>query len=85
MADGSHDPKALRAATGISHAEEKRIALSLSPAVAWPTLALAAALPTALLTVIALGECNFAHPYQRLRDVGPNTTFVTPGAKEHSI
>jgi fatty acid desaturase len=55
MADGSHDPKALRAATGISHAEEKRIALSLSPAVAWPTLALAAILPATLLALIALG------------------------------
>jgi beta-carotene hydroxylase len=55
MADGSHDPKALRAATGISHAEEKRIALSLSPAVAWPTLALAMILPATLLTLIALG------------------------------
>lgn len=55
MADGSHDPKALRAATGISHAEEKRIALSLSPNVAWPTLVLAIVLPTTLITVIALG------------------------------
>ena len=55
MADGSHDPKALRAATGISHAEEKRIALSLSPSVAWPTLALALVLPATLITVMALG------------------------------
>ncbi len=55
MADGTVDSKALRAATGISHAEEKRIALSLSPAVAWPTLLLAAALPATLLTVIAMG------------------------------
>lgn len=55
MADGSHDPKALRAATGISHAEEKRIALSLSPSVAWPTLALAVVLPAILITVMALG------------------------------
>ncbi len=55
MADGSLDTKALRAATGISHAEEKRLALSLSPAVAWPTLLLAVALPTTLLTVIWLG------------------------------
>lgn len=55
MADGSHDPKALRAATGISHAEEKRIALSLSPDVAWPTLVLAGILPVTLLSVVALG------------------------------
>lgn len=55
MADGSHDPKALRAAIGISHADERRIAVELSPAVAWPTLALAVALPATLLTVIALG------------------------------
>jgi len=55
MADGAHDPKALRAAIGISHAEEKRIALALSPAVAWPTLILAAVLPVTLLTVIGLG------------------------------
>lgn len=55
MADGSHDAKALRAATGITHAEEKRIALALSPAVAWPTLILAVVLPATLLTVMALG------------------------------
>lgn len=55
MADGSHDPKALRAAIGISHAEEKRIALALSPAVAWPTLALTVILPVTLFSVIALG------------------------------
>lgn len=55
MADGSLDAKALRAAAGISHAEEKRIALALSPPVAWPTLLLAVALPTTLLTVIGLG------------------------------
>lgn len=55
MADGTADIKALRAAIGISHAEEKRIALALSPAVAWPTLALAVILPATLLTVIGLG------------------------------
>jgi beta-carotene hydroxylase len=55
MADGATDTKALRAATGISHAEEKRIALSLSPAVAWPTLILAVTLPAALLSVMTLG------------------------------
>lgn len=55
MADGAHDPKALRAAIGISHADERRIAQELSPAVAWPTLILAFALPAALIGVIALG------------------------------
>ncbi len=55
MADGSHDPKALRAAIGISHADERRIAVELSPAVAWPTLVLAVILPITLLGVITLG------------------------------
>lgn len=55
MADGSQDSKALRAALGISHAEERRIALELSPDVAWPTLILAVSLPASLLAVIALG------------------------------
>lgn len=55
MADGTMDSKALRAEIGISHAEEKRIALALSPRVAWPTLALAVILPASLLTVIGLG------------------------------
>ena len=55
MADGSHDPKALRAAIGISHADEKRIAQELSPAVAWPTLFLAVLFPATLITVIVLG------------------------------
>lgn len=55
MADGSHDAKALRAAIGISHANERRIAAELSPAIAWPTLILAAGLPTTLVTAIVLG------------------------------
>lgn len=55
MADGAHDPKALRAVIGISHADERRIAQELSPAVAWPTLILALVLPLALIGVIALG------------------------------
>ena len=55
MADGAHDAKALRASIGISHAEERRIAVELSPAVAWPTLALAVILPTLLIGVIMLG------------------------------
>ncbi len=36
-----------RLRAGISRQEEKRIALSLSPSIAWPTLALALALPSA--------------------------------------
>ncbi len=40
---------------GISRHDEKRIALSLSPDIAWPTLALAIVLPSTLLTVIYLG------------------------------
>ncbi|MCC7267889.1 MAG: fatty acid desaturase [Caulobacteraceae bacterium] len=55
MADGSADVNAARAAAGISHAEEKRIALSLSPAVAWPTLALALILPAAFAALVAAG------------------------------
>lgn len=44
-----------RLRAGISRQEEKRIALSLSPDIAWPTLALALALPTTLVSVIWLG------------------------------
>jgi beta-carotene hydroxylase len=55
MTDGPHDSKALRAALGMSHAEERRIAVELSPAVAWPTLALALVLPASLMAVIGLG------------------------------
>jgi beta-carotene hydroxylase len=55
MADGTVDTKALRAAIGISHADEKRIALALSPPVAWPTLALAVILPSILLATMAMG------------------------------
>ncbi|MEJ1968646.1 MAG: fatty acid desaturase [Rhizomicrobium sp.] len=40
---------------GITRQEERRIALSLSPDIAWPTLALAMVLPGTLLTVIYLG------------------------------
>lgn len=40
---------------GISRSEEKQLARSLSPAVAWPTLGLAVMLPTALLAVVYLG------------------------------
>ena len=55
MADGAHDPKALRAAIGISQADERRIAQELSPSVAWPTLVLAVVLPATLITVVVLG------------------------------
>jgi beta-carotene hydroxylase len=44
-----------RSISGISRAEEKRIARSLSPTVAWPTLALAAALPASFVTIAAAG------------------------------
>ncbi len=46
---------ASRTLSGISRAEEKRIAKSLSPEVAWPTLALAVILPATFAAVVALG------------------------------
>ncbi|MEI9997520.1 MAG: fatty acid desaturase [Rhizomicrobium sp.] len=49
------DAKAARAACGISHAQEKQIARDLAPAIAWPTLALAVALPSTFLAVVWLG------------------------------
>lgn len=55
MADGFHDAQARRAATGISHADEKRIARELSPSVAWPTLGLALVLPATFAVVVAVG------------------------------
>ena len=55
MADGNVEAKALRAAAGLSHAEERRIALALSPKVAWPTLILAILLPVSFWGLIALG------------------------------
>ena len=42
-------------AIGISPTDEKRIARELSPAVAWPTLALSVVLPSTFATVVALG------------------------------
>jgi len=45
------DPASLR----MSRQEEKRIALALSPDIAWPTLALAVVLPGAFIAVVALG------------------------------
>ncbi|MBX3486260.1 fatty acid desaturase [Phenylobacterium sp.] len=63
MADGGNiDIRSARAAVGLSHAEEKRIALALSPAVAWPTLALAVILPVSLIGLIWLGWTG-AVPY----------------------
>lgn len=50
-ASGKPDPGVRR----LSRAEEKRLALSLSPAVAWPTLALAIILPSAFIAVAAQG------------------------------
>ena len=55
MPDGTLDTQALRAAIGISHADEKRIARELSPAVAWPTLALALILPASEAALIVAG------------------------------
>lgn len=55
MADGSLDAPTGRAAVGISLVDEKRIARELSPAVAWPTLALALILPTSFAAIVALG------------------------------
>ena len=44
-----------RSMSGISRSEEKRIAKSLSPAVAWPTLALALILPATFAAVAVAG------------------------------
>lgn len=44
-----------RSASGISRAQEKEIARSLSPTIAWPTLALAVILPTTFVTLVVLG------------------------------
>jgi beta-carotene hydroxylase len=52
---GSMTSAATRAISGISRAEEKRIAKALSPPVAWPTIGLAAILPMAFAAVAALG------------------------------
>jgi beta-carotene hydroxylase len=51
----STDLQSGRAACGISHAQERQIARSLSPAVAWPTLALAVILPASFATIATLG------------------------------
>ena len=55
-ADTLHTPtRSDRSVSGISRAEEKRIALALSPSVAWPTLGLAILLPTLFLVIAGLG------------------------------
>ena len=48
-------PKSARAASGISQSEEKQIARELSPAVAWPTLAMALILPATFAAIVTLG------------------------------
>ena len=63
MMDRPLNPQALRASIGISYADEKRIARELSPAVAWPTLALAVILPISLVTLIGLGLTRLAPPW----------------------
>lgn len=55
MPDGSFDAATARAAAGITHADEKRIARELSPSVAWPTLALAVFLPATFATIVTMG------------------------------
>ena len=44
-----------RSISGISRSEEKQIAKSLSPSIAWPTLALAVILPATFATIVVLG------------------------------
>lgn len=55
MLHGSFDRPAARAASGISYADEKRIARELSPSVAWPTLALAVIMPATFAAIVTLG------------------------------
>ena len=47
-------------AHGVTPAEEKRVAKDLSPTVAWPTLAMAVALPLGQWTVVGLGATGVA-------------------------
>ncbi len=55
-ADSGASPAASdRSTSGISRAEEKRIAKALSPSVAWPTLALAVILPATFAAIVTLG------------------------------
>ncbi len=55
MPDSGALPAADRSVSGISRAQEKQIARSLSPTIAWPTLALAVALPATFAAVVTLG------------------------------
>lgn len=55
MAADSGAPALPRSVSGISRAQEKQIARTLSPAIAWPTLALAVLLPATYGTIAALG------------------------------
>lgn len=55
VVDLSHAPKRKMEERAISRATEKQIARDLSPAVAWPTIVLAIALPAAFLSLAALG------------------------------
>ncbi len=57
---GSPRPASDRSISGISRAQEKQIARSLSPSVAWPTLALAVILPSAFAAIVALGLTGHA-------------------------
>ncbi|HEY2658512.1 MAG TPA: fatty acid desaturase [Caulobacteraceae bacterium] len=52
---GSLPAASARSSCSVSRAEEKRIAKALSPATAWPTLALAVILPASFAAVAALG------------------------------
>lgn len=55
VAEDSPHASSLRAATGISMADEKRIARDLSPDIAWPTILLAIVLPTSFIGLVAAG------------------------------
>lgn len=54
-ADSSPLPPVDRSQSGISRAEEKRIARALSPEIAWPTLGLALLLPSTFAVIATLG------------------------------
>lgn len=55
MTLSEHSPGSTRGPDILSRAEEKHAARALSPAVAWPTLAMAVALPVAHWTIVGLG------------------------------
>lgn len=54
-AGASLGAKTARAACGISFAREKQIARAMSPAIAWPTLALTLILPATFAGIVTLG------------------------------